>query len=76
MCSTNFKHIFDLRDGSSMIWCGGQGALPALVPSCIGCVRCPPINILYLNCNCCSQFAYHHVITQIIVSHFLLNNEK
>jgi hypothetical protein len=24
-----------------------------------------------LNCNCCSQFAYHHVITQITVSHFV-----
>ena len=29
--------------------------------------------ILYLNCNCCSQFAYHHVITQITVSHFVSN---
>jgi hypothetical protein len=29
--------------------------------------------LLYLNCNCCSQFAYHHVITQIIVSHFASN---
>ena len=28
----------------------------------------------YLNCNCCSQFAYHHVITQITVSHFVSNN--
>jgi hypothetical protein len=26
--------------------------------------------LLYLNYNCCSQFAYHHVITQITVSHF------
>jgi hypothetical protein len=24
-----------------------------------------------LNYNCCSQFAYHHVITQITVSHFV-----
>jgi hypothetical protein len=31
--------------------------------------------LLYLNCNCCSQFAnYHHVITQITVSHFVSNN--
>jgi hypothetical protein len=30
-----------------------------------------PINILYLNCNCCSQFACHHAIAQITVSHFV-----
>ena len=30
--------------------------------------------LLYLNCNCCSQFAYHHVITQITVSYFVSNN--
>jgi hypothetical protein len=30
--------------------------------------------LLYLNCNCCSQFPYHHVITQITVSHFVSNN--
>ena len=30
--------------------------------------------LLYLNCNCCSQLAYHHVITQITVSHFASNN--
>jgi hypothetical protein len=30
--------------------------------------------LLYLNCNCCSQFAYHHVVTQITVSHFASNN--
>jgi hypothetical protein len=28
---------------------------------------------IYLNCNCCSQFAYHHVITQITESHFVSN---
>jgi hypothetical protein len=28
--------------------------------------------LLYLNCNCCSQFTYH-VITQITVSHFVSN---
>ena len=32
----------------------------------------PPINILYLN-YCCSQFAFHHVITQITVSHLVSN---
>jgi hypothetical protein len=62
---------------------GGGGALPALVLSCVGHVCRPPINLLhyckvllglYLNCNCCSQFAYHHVITQITVSHFASNN--
>jgi hypothetical protein len=29
---------------------------------------------LDLNCNCCSQFAYHHVITQNTVSNFVSNN--
>ena len=29
--------------------------------------------LLYLNCNCCSHFAYHHVVTQITVSHFVSN---
>jgi hypothetical protein len=29
--------------------------------------------LLFLNCNCCLQFAYHHVITQITVSHFVSN---
>jgi hypothetical protein len=29
--------------------------------------------LLYLNGNCCSQFAYHHVVTQITVSHFVSN---
>jgi hypothetical protein len=28
-------------------------------------------SLQYLNCNCCSQFAYHHIITQITVSHFV-----
>ena len=39
---------------------GVVGSLLALVPSCVGHVRRTPINLLYLNCNCCSQFAYHH----------------
>ena len=61
-----------------MIWYGG-GALPTLVLSCVGHVCRPPINILYL--NCCSQCAYHRVIAQITVSHFvsiffLLYHEK
>jgi hypothetical protein len=30
----------------------------------------PAHQLLYLNCNCCSQFTYH-VITQITVSHFV-----
>jgi hypothetical protein len=30
--------------------------------------------LLHLNCNCCSQFAYDHVITQITISHFVSNN--
>jgi hypothetical protein len=51
-----------------------MGALPALVPSCVGHVYCPPstYSLLYLNCNCCSQFAYHRVIAQITVSHLSL----
>jgi hypothetical protein len=32
--------------------------------------------LLYLNCNCCSQFAYHHVITQITVSNFASNQRR
>ena len=35
--------------------------------------------LLYLNCNCCcSQFAYHHVITQITIvsNNFLLYHFK
>jgi hypothetical protein len=57
----------------------GGGAMPALVPSCVGHVCRPAYQLaslllslawlLFLNCNCCSQFAYHHVITQITVSH-------
>ena len=47
------------------------GATEALVQSCVGHVCHSPINILHLNCNCCSQFAYHHVIAQITVSHFV-----
>jgi hypothetical protein len=47
------------RDGSSMIpGRGGGGA-----DLCRSCV--PPA------INYCSQFTYHHVITQIIVSHFV-----
>ena len=61
-----------------MIWYGGGGALPALVPSCVG-HACPPAHQLaslleYLNCNCCSQFAYHHIITLITASHFVSNH--
>jgi hypothetical protein len=52
-------------------WCGRGAALQAVVQSCVGHVCHSPINILYLNCNCCSQFAYHHVIAQITVSHFV-----
>ena len=35
-----------LRDGSSMIWWGEGGVLPALVPSCVGHVCHPAINLL------------------------------
>ena len=37
-------------DGSSMIW-GGGGALAALLPSCVGLVRRPPINLLHYCCT-------------------------
>jgi hypothetical protein len=45
----------------------------ALVPTAELCRLCVPTahQLLYLNCNCFSQFAYHHVITQITVSHFV-----
>jgi hypothetical protein len=59
-----------------------EGALPVLVPSCVGHVRRPPINLLdyskVLLDYCISivivvnkQFTYHHVITQI--THFVSN---
>jgi hypothetical protein len=53
---------------------GGEGG--ALVPTAELCRSCVPSahQLLYLNCNCCSQFAYHHVFTQITVSHFASNN--
>ena len=50
---------------------GGGGALLLTAELCRSCVR-PAHQLLYLNCNCCSQFTYHHVITQITVSHFVL----
>ena len=50
---------------------GGGRALQALVPSCVGHMCHLPINILYLNYNCCLHFAYHHVIAQITVSDFV-----
>jgi hypothetical protein len=57
------------RDGSSMIWWGG-GALVPTAELCRSCVP-PAHQLLHLNLNCCSQFTYHHVITQITVSHFV-----
>ncbi len=61
------------KDGSSMIWLGGGGGLCQLWCQVVSvmCAARLPINILYLNCNCCSQFTYHHVIPQINVSHFV-----
>ena len=65
---------------------GGGGALLALGAK-LSRVRAPPAHqfawllqslawLLYLNCNYCSQFAYHHVITQITVSHSVCFNMK
>jgi hypothetical protein len=60
--------------------CGREGALPALVPSCVSHVRRPPINLLDYSkvlLDYCivilvnKQFTYHHVITQI--THFVSN---
>jgi hypothetical protein len=52
---------------------GGGGGGGALVPTAELCRSCvPPAHqLLYWNWNCCSQFTYHHVITQITVSHFV-----
>jgi hypothetical protein len=52
---------------------GGGGALSALVPSCVGHVRRPPINYCIWIVIVVHMFAYHHVITQITVSHFVSN---
>ena len=49
---------------------GGGGALVPTAELCWSCVP-PAHQLLHLNCNCCSQFTYHHVITQITVSHFV-----
>jgi hypothetical protein len=57
--------------GIDPAWSGRGAALQALVQSCVGHVCHSSINILYLNCNCCSQFGYHHVNAQITVSHFV-----
>jgi hypothetical protein len=48
----------------------GGGALVPNAELCRSCVP-PAHQLLYLNCNCCSQFTYHHGITQITVSHFV-----
>jgi hypothetical protein len=57
---------------------GRGGGCPASSGAELCRSRAPPAHqhttvlawLLYLNYNCCSQFAYHHVITQITVSHF------
>jgi hypothetical protein len=51
-------------------WSGKGGALVPTAELCRSCVP-PAHQLLYLNCNCYSQFTYHHVITQITVSHFV-----
>jgi hypothetical protein len=53
-------------------WSGRGGALVPTAELCRSCVP-PAHQLLYLNCNCCSQliFTYHHAITQITVSHFV-----
>jgi hypothetical protein len=78
------RNIISYISGMDPAWSGGGGgdALPAVVPSCVGRACRPRLIhyvqqsltwLLYLSCNCCSQFAYHHVITQITVSHFVSN---
>jgi hypothetical protein len=48
---------------------GGSTPMPT-AELCRSCVP-PAHQLLYWNCNCCSQFTCHHVITQITVSHFV-----
>ena len=65
-----------------MICLGGGGcSATSGAELCQSCV--PPAHQLasllqlftiILNCNCCSQFSYHHVITRMTVSHFASNN--
>jgi hypothetical protein len=54
----------EFRDGSSMI----HSELWLCVPPAhqLASLLQSLAWLLYLNCNCCSQFAYHHVITQIL----------
>ena len=49
----------------------GGGGGGALVPTAELCRSCVPLAHQLLYLNCCSQFTYHHVITQITVSHFV-----
>jgi hypothetical protein len=63
------------RGGGCSLWlerggCSLGGVLSLTAELCRSCVP-PAHQLLYLNCNCCSQFTYHHVITQITVSHFV-----
>ena len=79
-------HFATDRDGSNMIWEGGGGGVCSASFGAELCQSCVPTAhqlasllqslalLVYLNCNCCSQLAYHHVITQITVSHFASNN--
>jgi hypothetical protein len=62
--------FFKLSLYTGMDLVGGGGALVPTAELCWSCVP-PAHQLLYLNCDCCSQFTYHHVITQITVSHFV-----
>jgi hypothetical protein len=55
------------------LWCRIVSVMCAVRPSTCLTTAKSCLTILYLNCNCCSQFAYHHVITQTTVSHFVSN---
>jgi hypothetical protein len=71
------------RDGPAWSGRGGGCYVSSGAELCRSCV--PPAHqlasllqslawLLYLNGNCCSQFAYDHIITQITISHFVSNN--
>jgi hypothetical protein len=77
---------FTCPSGMDPAWSGrggGGGSASSGAELCRSCIGTPGNQLasllqslawlLYLNCNCCSQFAYHHVITQITVSHFVSN---
>jgi hypothetical protein len=58
------KYLKPGMDPAWSAWGGGCSAHSgALLQSLAWLLNC--------NCNCCAQFAYHDVINQITVSHFV-----